>query len=70
MAGVFNGRLKIALSAPPVEGKANQALVRFIALKAGIPRASVSIASGQLSRDKRVLVSGLTPGELAAKLAV
>ena len=61
-------QLKIAVQAPPIEGRANEALVRFLAMTFGIPRASVEFVSGELSRSKVFLLRGVTEEEAAAKL--
>ncbi len=58
-AGVHGDRLKLRLHAPPVDGKANAALVEFIAEAFGVPRARVILEQGQASRDKRVRVCGV-----------
>ena len=55
-----DGRLKIALAAPPVEGEANKTLVKFMAEVLQVPKSSVSVASGLTGRRKAVAVSGLT----------
>ncbi|MBE6384561.1 MAG: YggU family protein [Lentisphaerae bacterium] len=60
VAGLFGTSLKIALNAPPVDGKANAALLRFLAGKLGVPKRQIELCSGASSRDKRVFVSGLT----------
>ena len=60
IAGLFGTSLKIALNAPPVDGKANAALLRFLAGKLGVPKKDVELCSGAASRDKRVFVSGIT----------
>lgn len=53
-------QLKIAVQAPPVEGKANQALVEFLAAAFGIARARVELTGGELSRSKVFLLRGVT----------
>jgi uncharacterized protein (TIGR00251 family) len=53
--------LKVALTAPPLEGRANQAVIDFLAELFDIPRASVTIASGATSRNKVVRIAGI-PG--------
>jgi len=58
-------RLVIRLTAPPVEGKANKSLLRFLAKRLGIPPSSITILRGRASRDKVLLVSGLD--ELTAR---
>ena len=67
-AGEFNGRLKLALSAPPVDGKANERLVRWLSKKIGLPRSSITLVSGQTSRDKRLCLRGANATLLLAKL--
>lgn len=57
-AGEHGGRMKLRLAAPAVEGKANEALVEFLADYFGVPRRSVRIVSGLKSRQKRVSVEG------------
>ena len=49
----------IRLAAPPVEGAANEALVAYLSDALGLPRRSVTIISGDTSRDKRVRIEGL-----------
>lgn len=56
LAGEHGDRLKIRLQAPPVEGKANVALVRFLSKLFAVPRNAVHIESGELSRQKRVRI--------------
>ena len=53
-------QLKIALQAPPIEGRANEALVHFLAATFRVPRASVELVSGELSRSKVFLLRGVT----------
>jgi uncharacterized protein (TIGR00251 family) len=55
-------QLKIAVQAPPVEGRANEALVAFLAEMFGVPKRSVEIVSGELSRSKVFLLSGMRLG--------
>ena len=54
-----NGGLKIRLMAPPVDGAANEALVRFLADKLSVPKSRVEIISGHTSRDKIVRIRGV-----------
>ncbi len=53
-----NGSLKIRLTAPPVDGAANDALVKFLADRFSVAKSQVEIVSGHTSRDKIVRVSG------------
>ncbi|MGB7219239.1 MAG: DUF167 domain-containing protein [Vicinamibacterales bacterium] len=59
-AGVRDAALVIRLAAPPVEGAANTALVEFLSEALGVPRRAVTILSGERSRHKRLVVSGVT----------
>ena len=56
---VQEGVLRIALTAPPVEGEANAALIRLLARALGVPRSSLAIIRGERSRNKAVRVQGL-----------
>ena len=68
VAGEREGRLCIRLTAPPVDGEANQALVEFLAKRLGVPKRSVAIVSGEHSREKTVGVSEVTLEHAEAKL--
>ena len=57
-AGLHGDALKIRLAAPPLDGKANEALVKFVAKTLGLPRSAVELKSGQLSRRKVLEVRG------------
>ena len=59
IVGREGGIIKIRLNAPPVEGKANEALVRFLAEALGVHRAQIEIVTGQASRRKIVRVRGV-----------
>lgn len=56
-AGEHDGCLKVRIAAPPIEGRANEAVRRFVADRLGIPRDAVRIEHGTSSRRKRVLVA-------------
>jgi uncharacterized protein (TIGR00251 family) len=58
--GGHNGAIKVALTAPPVEGAANRTLVEFLAKLLGVPRSSVSLVSGETSRQKTVRALGVS----------
>lgn len=68
IAGLHGDALKLRLAAPPVEGKANEALIAFLAKKLGCGRTALEIISGQTSRAKRVRIRGLTPEAVRAGL--
>lgn len=63
------GALKVAVTAPPEEGKANQALIETLRKVLGVKRSQVELIGGQTSRDKRFLIRGVTRAELEARLA-
>jgi len=69
IVGELGDALKIALTAPPVDGRANEACIEFFANLLDLPRSSVKIASGQSSRDKLIRVTGLAVPELKKRLA-
>lgn len=64
IVGERGGRLVVRIGAAPVEGKANQALRKLIAKRAGVPAGRVSIVRGERSRDKLVRVEGMSLAEL------
>ncbi|MBX3248274.1 MAG: DUF167 domain-containing protein [Myxococcales bacterium] len=67
--GLHGGALKVALTAPPVEGAANDALVTLIAKALGLPRGAVRIVRGEKSRDKLVEVTGADEAAIRALVA-
>ena len=69
ITGVVGDMLKLALTAPPVDGRANQAVIEFLAELFEIPRASVTIASGETSRNKKVRITGMSRQTVEAKLS-
>lgn len=58
VAGLHGAALKIRLAAPPIEGRANEALLRFIADRFQVPLRNVEIIQGEQSRHKRIVVHG------------
>ena len=70
VSGVLGESLKLSLTAPPVEGRANEACIRFFAEFLRVPRSSVTIAAGQSSRNKVIRVAGMTAAAVEAKLAL
>ena len=69
LAGWHDGVLRVRLAAPPVDGRANAALVRFLASVLRVRPRDVRIVAGEGSREKRLAVAGLTDIELRARLA-
>ena len=70
ITGRVGDALKIAITAPPTDGKANAACIEFFAKLLNLPRSSVTIAAGQTSRNKVIRVAGLTAEELRRRLAI
>jgi hypothetical protein len=68
VTGIIGDALKVSLTAPPVDGKANDACVEFFAKLLKVPRSSVTIAAGQTSRNKVIRVVGLTAEEVKTRL--
>lgn len=64
IVGVYEDCLKIALTAPPVEGEANKACVRFISELLGINRSKITIVSGRKARKKRIFIKTENPSKL------
>jgi uncharacterized protein (TIGR00251 family) len=60
IVGEYQGGLKIRLTAPPVDDRANEALRKLLASRLKVPLSAVRIASGERSRSKRVEISGVT----------
>ena len=63
-------QLKIAVHAPPLEGRANQALIAFLAETFAVPKNAVELVSGELSRSKVIILRGVTLAQAETKLAV
>jgi uncharacterized protein (TIGR00251 family) len=72
MVGVYGegdaAQLKIQVHAPPIEGRANAALIEFLAETFGFPRKGVELVSGELSRSKVFLLRGANAIEVKAKI--
>ncbi|HTQ31475.1 MAG TPA: DUF167 domain-containing protein [Opitutaceae bacterium] len=68
LCGWLGETAKIKLSAPPVEGRANDALIAFLAEKLGRPRRAVTLVRGAAARQKLVRIDGLTAAEVRHRL--
>lgn len=68
ITGEVGDALKVALTAPPVEGRANQACIAFLSEVLNVPRSSVTIAAGENSRNKVIRVSGLSAAQVEDRL--
>ena len=66
VAGLHGDALKIRLAAPPVDGKANAALLAFLVKACSVPKSAVSLLSGETSRSKRVRIVGAEVSVLEA----
>jgi uncharacterized protein (TIGR00251 family) len=66
IAGEWQDALKVRLTAPPVDDRANEALRRLLAARLKVSLSAVRIASGERSRTKRVEISGVTAGAVRA----
>ena len=68
ITGEHDGAVKLSLTAPPTQGKANEACIEFFAKLLKVPRSSVTIASGQASRQKVIRVWGLSAEEVRKRI--
>src|SRR6266568_1888489 len=65
-----SAQLKIAVQAPPLEGRANAALVAFLAELFAVPKNSIELVSGELSRSKVFVLRGVTMADVEATIAL
>jgi uncharacterized protein len=70
ITGKLGDALKVSLTAPPIDGRANQACIEFFAKLLKVPRSSVTIASGQSSRTKVIRVAGLSAEEVRRRIGL
>ena len=68
VAGAFGDTVKVAVSSPPVDGKANAQLLGFLSELLGLPKSALQLVSGASGRYKMVSISGLTPDAVRQKL--
>jgi len=68
VVGERDGAVLIRISAPPVDGKANAALIAFVAKTIGVPKSAVTIIRGETSRNKVIRVEGHAPADVRAVL--
>ena len=69
ITGSYDGALKVRLTAPPLEDRANRQLIQFLARCLDLPSASFSLVKGQRSRRKTLSIQGLSKAELSLRLA-
>lgn len=70
VVGLRGDEIRVRVAAPPVDGAANEALVRLLAERLGVPKSAVEVAAGVAARSKVVLVAGVTSGEAASRLGL
>jgi len=72
LAGEHGDRLKVAVAAPPLDGRANAAVLALLAERLGLPRSALCVAAGEHSRDKRITVVGcaLSATQIVERLEV
>jgi uncharacterized protein (TIGR00251 family) len=68
ITGELGDALKLSLTTPPIDGRANEACIEFFAKLLKVPRSSVTIASGQTSRNKVIRVAGLSAEQVRARI--
>ena len=68
VVGWAEGVLRLRIAAPPIEGRANEALIAFLSELLRVPRSRIAIRAGHGGRDKVVAIAGITREELAARL--
>jgi len=68
ITGEVGNALKLSLTAPPIDGKANAACIEFFAKLLKVPLSSVTIASGQSSREKVIRIAGQTAEQVRSRL--
>lgn len=68
LAGLHGEALKLCITSPPVDGKANAAVIEFFAKLFKIPKGAVTLAGGEASRDKRIILEGVSAPEAEALL--
>lgn len=66
IVGEYQGAMKVRLTAPPIDGRANDALCKLLATRLNVPLAAVRIASGECSRIKRVEIHGASAAMIEA----
>jgi hypothetical protein len=70
VTGVHDGALKISLTTPPTDGRANDALIAFIAERLRIPRSQITLLSGAASRSKTLRIARKSAAEVLAALSL
>jgi len=68
VAGIAEGRLRVRVSEPPTDGRANEAVVRMLAKLIGVPKSAVDVRHGAAAREKTVSITAADPSAIAARL--
>ncbi len=68
IVGLHGDAVKLCITSPPVDGKANAAVIQFLAKLFKIPKTAVTLASGVASRDKRLILAGISAAQAEAML--
>ncbi|MCH6546847.1 MAG: YggU family protein [Gemmatimonadetes bacterium] len=68
VVGRHGDAIKIRVKAPPVDGAANEELIRFLAKRLKVPRRSIELVSGSSSRHKQIAIEGVPPTEMVESL--
>ena len=68
--GLLGDALKIKVTAPPVEGRANKAVKKFLAVRLGLPPSQIEMIAGERSREKLLRISGITRAEMERALGI
>jgi uncharacterized protein len=69
-AGVMGDAIKLAITAPPVDGKANQAVVEYLSDVFRVPKSNIVIVSGETGRNKLIAIRGMTAAQVMKVLGV
>jgi uncharacterized protein (TIGR00251 family) len=70
LAGRHGDAIKVRLTAPPVDGAANEALLRFLAVRLEVPRSALSLVSGGSGRSKVVAIEAISPEDASRRLGL
>lgn len=70
VAGFHNGNIKIKVNSPPVDGKANEALILFLSDLLNIPKSSIEIISGKKSRIKKLKIVGISDDVIKQRISL
>ena len=70
ITGTHDGAVKISLTTPPTDGRANDALIAFLAAHLNVPRASITLLTGATSRSKTLRIAGKSAAQIQAALSL